>query len=357
MKLHDIFSKNNNFTLLRLVAALCVLYGHSYALSVGVSNIHDPISQFIIEFCGESLPDLAVDLFFVTSGFLVTASYYQRDSLYAFCEARALRIFPGLLVAVLFCVFIIGSISTTVSLTNYFSSASTWSYIKHNIMLLNGIQFDLPAVFISNPFPSSVNGSLWTLPIELWMYIFIATLGVLNIIHQRATFNLALLASIILYSQISTQFLIFETSRTVHLGLLFFIGAFFYINRKLISLNIGWLIVIGISAYMAKGTPISLLFKSIFFTYFTLFVALHPKLRLPSIDRYGDISYGLYIYAFPVQQLLAQFIPGITPLKMIFCSLLITVILAYFSWRYIEKPALSLKGKLPFGKHKEDVRL
>lgn len=154
-----------------------MLYGHSYALSMGVNGSEDPVSLRLIAYWGESLPSLAVDLFFVASGFLVTASYCQRNDFYAFTEARLLRIFPGLIVAVLLCVFVVGPISTTASLSDYFASPSTFSYFKHNVFLLNGIQFDLPSVFTSNPYPGSVNGSLWTLPIEFWMYVFVAVLG------------------------------------------------------------------------------------------------------------------------------------------------------------------------------------
>ena len=357
MNISNSFTKKNNFTLLRLLAAMSVLYGHSYALSIGVNGLEDPLSTILITYWGESLPNLAVDLFFVVSGFLVTASYCQRNNFYAFSEARLLRIFPGLIVAIFFCVFIVGPLSIKVQLSDYFTSPTTWAYIKHNIILLNGIQFDLPHVFMSNPYPMSVNGSLWTLPIEFWMYIFIAILGLSSILSNRAIYNAVLLFAILLYSQTNSSLLIFHDQRTAQLGLLFFLGGFFYINKKEIPFGFKWLAILALLTFLTKGYGVHIVLKAALLAYFILIIALHPWMRLPSIDRYGDISYGLYIYAFPVQQLLAQFIPGITPLKMIFCSLLITIILAYLSWRYIEKPALSLKGKMPFGKHKEDVRL
>ncbi len=153
----------NNFTLLRFFAAIAVLYGHSYTLSLGINGGEDPVSNFLIRFWGESLPSLAVDLFFVTSGFLVTASYLQRESLIAFIEARLLRIYPGLIFAILFCVFMVGAYITSESTANYFLSPVTWSYLKHNTLLVTGIQYDLLDIFANNPYPSSVNGSLWTL--------------------------------------------------------------------------------------------------------------------------------------------------------------------------------------------------
>ncbi|ELB2793008.1 acyltransferase family protein [Aeromonas hydrophila] len=346
MKLQEAFTRDNNFTLLRLLAALSVLFGHSYALSIGVNGLEDPVSNILIKYWGESLPSLAVDLFFVTSGFLVTASYCQRDNLKVFVESRMLRIFPALIVAVILCVFVVGPISTTTSLFDYFSSPSTWSYLRHNIILLNGIQFDLPSVFMSNPYPMSVNGSLWTLPIELWMYIFVAFLGFSRVLMTRATYNLTLLVSILTYIYGGNEFLIFHDLRTAQLGLLFFFGGFFYINREAIPFSPIVLVGLGFITYLAKDSSSVLLFKGVFFSYLVLILALHPKLRLPSIDKHGDISYGLYIYAFPIQQLIALFITGITPLYMFILSSVITFSLAIISWRLIEKPALSLKGRI-----------
>lgn len=227
MKICDSLLGSNNFTLLRLLAAFSVLYGHSYALSMGLHGGEDPVSLRLIYYWGESLPSLAVDLFFVASGFLVTASYCQRNDLYAFTEARLLRIFPGLIVAVLFCVLVVGPISTTLSLSDYFSSPSIFSYIKHNISLLNGIQFDLPSVFTSNPYPGSVNGSLWTLPIEFWMYIVVAVLGACAILQDRRFYNLALLSIVAMYSQSVGGLFIFKEPRLAQLGFLFAVGGFF----------------------------------------------------------------------------------------------------------------------------------
>jgi peptidoglycan/LPS O-acetylase OafA/YrhL len=150
--------RNNNFTLIRFFAAFSVLYGHSYALSLGVNGSEDPISRVLINVFGESLPSFSVNLFFVSSGFLVSASYIQRESLIAFIEARILRIFPALIVAVLFCVFIIGAFATTDSLPNYFLSPTTLGFFKHNAFLVAGIQFDLPNVFLGNPILYQLTG-------------------------------------------------------------------------------------------------------------------------------------------------------------------------------------------------------
>lgn len=348
--------RENNFTLLRLFAALAVLYGHSYALTLGARGGEDPISHLLIGFWGESLPSLAVDLFFVTSGFLVTASYLQRDNLIAFIEARALRIYPGLIVAILFCVFVVGASVTAEPIAQYLKSPLTWSYIKYNSLLIYGIQFKLPSVFINNPFPISVNGSLWTLPIELCMYFWVAVFGSLSLLKEPKVFNAIFLLFCLMYAQSSTNFFIVNNPRNAELALLFMLGGFFYINRNNISLGFIGLGVLGVLIFLTSSYQFNQFCKAVFFAYLVLLIALHPKLRIPSIDRWGDISYGLYIYAFPVQQTIAHSVPQIRPLSMIMLSLIISVILAILSWKLVEKPALKLKGRINLGMHKDDVR-
>ena len=357
MKIADCLKdRNNNFTLMRFLAACAVLYGHSYALSLGVKGAEDPISHILINIWGESLPSLAVDLFFVTSGFLVCASYIQRESLIAFIEARVLRIFPALVIAVLFCICIVGAFATTDSLSNYFLSPSTWSFFKHNTSLITGIQFDLPNVFINNPYPVSVNGSLWTLPIEIRMYFWVALLGSLSQLKDEKTFNAIFIVLCLMYAQTSNNnFFIEGTPRHAQLALEFLLGAFFYINRCKISLGFVGATTLYILVYLTTEYEVSVFLKATCFAYLVLLLALHPKLRLPSIDRYGDISYGLYIYAFPVQQSIAYYIPQVKPLNMLILSTFITVFLAILSWHLIEKPTLKMKGKMSFGRTKAIV--
>jgi len=349
MKIHDALKdRENNFTIMRLLAAYAVLFGHSYPLSLG-PGIEDPISRFFIHHWGESLPSLAVDLFFVTSGFLVGASYIQRQNLIVFFEARALRIIPALFIAVLFCIFIVGPFATTLPLSEYFSSTSTWSYLKHNSTLITGIQFDLPGVFVTNPYQTSVNGSLWTLPIEVSMYFWVAILGYLSILKNIQSFNLFFVLICLIYAQSTdNSFFIAHEIRHVHLAFLFMLGTFFYINSKEIPLSFALLAAIAILTYMTSTSEFSLYIKSIFFAYLVLTLALHPKLQLRSIDHWGDISYGLYIYAFPIQQTIAFLNPKVQPLSMFALSTGVTIVLAILSWHLIEKPALKMKGKIPF---------
>lgn len=208
-------NRSNNFTLMRFFAAFFVLYGHSYPLSQGIENGEDPISNLLLKVWGESLPSLSVNLFFVTSGFLVCASYMKRADLFIFIEARALRIFPGLLVAIIFCL-LVGGIVTTENILDYWTSISTMNFFKNNIFLLNGIQFDLPGVFLDNPYPRSVNGSLWTLPIEVYMYLLVALLGGLSLLKSEQSFNLIfLVCSLIYIFSLQNKTILFFDQKTI----------------------------------------------------------------------------------------------------------------------------------------------
>ena len=166
--------RNNNLNLLRFVAASMVLLSHSFALSTGTWQ-----AEPLVNIIGMSLGSIAVDIFFVVSGFLVTGSMLSRKSVYAFLWARALRIYPALLIAILFCVLLIGTVFTTHPLNSYFLDSETQKYLLKNVIMVFGSTGHLPGVFENLPFKNAVNGSLWTLPWELRMYVLMAMFGLL----------------------------------------------------------------------------------------------------------------------------------------------------------------------------------
>jgi len=209
----------------------------------------------------------------------------------------------------------------------------------------------LPGVFTSNPYPGSVNGSLWTLPIEVRMYFWVAVLGSLSLLWRAHVFNALFLLTCLVYAQSPTgTFFMAADPRQAHLGLLFLLGTFFYVNRRRISLGFGGLLGLAALTYLTRNYGFALFIKSILFAYLVLLVAIHPKLNLPSLDRWGDISFGIYIYAFPVQQALAYMLSPIGPIRMFVFSAAITIFLAIVSWKLVEQPALKLKGKFALPK-------
>jgi peptidoglycan/LPS O-acetylase OafA/YrhL len=161
--------RDNNFNLIRIVAALAVLVTHSFAVAIGTGDA-EPFRGSL----GMTMGSIAVDVFFITSGFLVTSSLLNRQSTIEFIWARAVRIFPALLVMLFLTVFVFGVLFTSLPISTYLSLPKTYIYLVKCGTLFMGVDYTLPGVFASNPYKSVVNGSLWTMPYEVCMYAILA---------------------------------------------------------------------------------------------------------------------------------------------------------------------------------------
>ena len=157
--------RDNHFNLIRFLAALAVLVTHSFALSSGKSE-NEPLWTTY----GMTLGSIAVDVFFVTSGFLVCNSLVSRQNLLEFAAARALRILPALWVVLAITVLLVGPSLTTLTLVDFARSHETWRYVIKNATMFGGMAHTLPGVFEHNAYPRAVNGSLWTMASEVRMY-------------------------------------------------------------------------------------------------------------------------------------------------------------------------------------------
>ena len=337
-------SRDNNYNLIRFIAAILVLYSHSFPLSG--TNDAEPFASYT----GITAGTVAVDAFFISSGFLVASSFFERANIIAFIWDRLLRIFPALIGAMLFCVFIVGLYFSRDSWSLYLYNAKTYKFLLKNITLFFGIEFNLPGVFSDTPFKSAVNGSLWTLPYEVKMYLFLAKIGSILIHFQKSTsrnilkiifFSIALISISI---HILNHFYLFTSVEFIRLFSKFFIGVAFYVFRAKVILSSRVFILI-FSALL-----ISLLNKDIFFIiysislpYLLIYIAYIPSGFIRYYNKAGDYSYGMYIYAFPVQQSIAEVIPKVTVNTMITLSLIATLMLSILSWHTIEKKFLKLK--------------
>jgi peptidoglycan/LPS O-acetylase OafA/YrhL len=336
--------RDNNFNLIRIVAALAVLITHSFALAIG-SGDAEPFRESL----GMTMGSIAVDVFFITSGFLVTSSLLNRQSAIEFIWARALRIFPALLVMLFLTVFVLGVFFTELPLSVYLSSANTYIYLTKCATLFMGVSYNLPGVFDGNPYKSAVNGSLWTLPHEVRMYAILVVVWIALRITPKlrlTTFQVV----VIVFSFSAGIYLLFGNfhfHRIDNFGKLFFmyfVGATFYVlrNRIVISRRLFWLFVVGLLATIGHA---HIFFVVYVFTigYILFYLAYVPSGFVRKYNQLGDYSYGVYIYAFPVQQAVAALDPGITVPQMILFSATITILLATLSWHLLEKRCLSLK--------------
>ena len=138
------------------IAAAMVIYGHSTAITGGV-GAND---LFRAAGWGTYSGSIAVDIFFVTSGFMVTGSYIRDPRWLRFLLSRSLRILPACLVCVTLCALLLGAVHTTQPMLAYYTDPATWSYIGNNMSFTSDLQWNLPGVFADNPRRATINGSL-----------------------------------------------------------------------------------------------------------------------------------------------------------------------------------------------------
>lgn len=338
----------NNINTLRFLGAFLVLFGHTFELCRGQGGGGvDPISRelMVLTAYQAKLPGIGVALFFVLSGYLVTRSFESRPSVRAYFEARILRIYPALWVTLLLTVFVLGPLVTTLDIGDYFTHRGTWNYLLRTAVLFPDVAYQLPGVFVDNPWSGGVNGSLWTLPVEVRMYLIVALLGVLGLLQRRDVFNLASLMIVAWYLLAPEHFVLLHDIKHARLGIYFLLGALLYVNREKIVYH--WSIV-ALSGVLLYFTYRNSVYNAVFaacFAYLVMYVSFHRHIRLPDFGKHGDFSYGLYLYAFPMTQLSILLFGSDNPWFIVVVAFVLSMALAVGSWYLIEKPFLGLKGR------------
>jgi peptidoglycan/LPS O-acetylase OafA/YrhL len=331
----------NNFDLIRFVAATLVLFSHAYPLSrLG--------QEPIIALTGyESGGAIGVATFFVISGYLVAASNLRTNDLRQYARNRALRIFPGFIVVVLLAMFCLGPVATTLPAGAYFSDLTTWRYLGNAVMAIN---HNLPGVFLDNPFPRAVNGSLWTLPYEMTMYVGIGVLGVLGLLDRHLVVAAVAMVGLALAIAVHYGWLLLprllglaDPNQFFKLGYFFFAGSLLYLLGD--RIRYGWPIAAALTALLVItfGRQTGWVGYLLAWPYLVIYLAQLPGRWARNFGRSGDFSYGMYIYAFPVQQLLVWARPWDGVYAYALAAFCATLPLAVASWHLVEAPALRLK--------------
>lgn len=331
---------------LRLVGATLVLFSHAYVLS-GRSQ-EEPLTQWVgVETGG----GIGVAMFFVISGYLVYGSWEREPRVGVFLWKRGLRLIPALVVVVLLSVFVFGPLVSQLQSGEYFSDSRTWKYLSNAVLR---VQYRLPGVFENNPYPQAVNGSLWTLPIEAVMYLSLLVAGRCGLlVKNRAIW----IAAICLAMHVRlcdalglTQAVWLEVlpvKESFKLATLFFAGAAMWQLDRVIPWRgdiaaLLFVILFSVSRHPAGGVVWLLVAP-----YLVLYVGRQRIPCLSDIGRIGDFSYGLYLYAFPVQQtLMWHFGPSLPIFEFVFLSFAVTICFAVPSWYLVERPCLTLKSRL-----------
>lgn len=323
----------NNFDFLRVTAAFAVLISHQFVLS----GRPEPVTAF------GSWGGVGVLVFFAISGFLVAGSWHADPHIGRFAARRLLRIWPALVCAVLLTVFVLGPLVTTLPLKNYWQSGVTWTYLK--VLGLWDFHTQLLGTFPASSQAGSVSGSLWTIPIEMKCYALLALFGVLGVWHRKW-------AALILAGCVFAWF--------------FFLSGIGYDNPLRMKLQMGIVFLAAVcmfqvrelwmgsraSVFLGSGLVIAAIWhlglQELAFTLgLPVVIVIFGTWATPLVrrfGRFGDASYGLYIYAYPVQQTVlwmgGALLDFWTGLLIVVC---VTTSLAFLSWYLVEKPTIALK--------------
>lgn len=336
--------RDNNLNLVRMVAASGVLISHAFPITLG-DGAQEPFEAST----GLTLGFLCVAIFFAISGFLITRSFDRKSRIENWISARVARLFPGLIVVSLLIAFLYGPLFTTLSIGQYFRQAETYLYVLRNVTLVS-LQYGLPGVFASQPLPIAINGSLWTLVHEVACYLGVLALGVVGALASRKAFSIAslLYAGAYIASGLPgiTEFLHPKITLLRMLSYPFVVGMVFYVWRDRIVLRWGVAAVLAAAAALLRFTP---LFEPAFLaaiSYLTFVVAYLPGGVIRKYNRLGDYSYGMYVYAFPIQQAAVAVAGPMSPLTNILIAFPLTLACAIASWILVEKPSLNRRHLL-----------
>ena len=279
---------------------------------------------------------LAVDSFFIISGFLIVKSWKDKPIFTSFLLNRILRIYPGFICASLVCAFLIGPNYNT---GNYFQNLDLSTFFLGVARLhLTGI----PSVFDGTHNPE-LNGSLWTIPWEFKCYLLVLFCGFIGIIKRRWIWLSLFSSTLICYLAYCTGFLDHTIDLCSDLVMSFIAGGCFYLFKNSIpwNKNIAWIgVILFICALFISPLVVPAL--CIFWGYAVLYFANSGTLLL-SFNRHPDISYGIYLYAWPINKILLWYFPMINLYLEILIVFLLSIIAGIFSWYLIERPSLMAK--------------
>jgi peptidoglycan/LPS O-acetylase OafA/YrhL len=329
----------NNFDFLRLFFSVLVILSHSFPLLYG-NNDQEPLMRLSGQM---TLGSLSVDMFFIMSGYLIATSWNNTRNARTFAMKRIRRIYPGLFVVNLLCFTVLAPIVSP----SHFGIFTPKSIVKFllNTIRLHGIG-ELP-VFADLPWKGVINGSLWSIPFEAWCYLGVVLLGITALLQKRlfvlVIFVISLLLSFFVhYKDITPNGLFLEgiigsAEAWVRLLPYFLVGIVYSLYRTEIqkwpTYFLPSLTLIGLSCFVKAGLTVTLPTLG---AYCLFAFANKPVRYLKDCAKKGDLSYGIYLYAFPIQQTLIHFYKGWNPLTLFVAALILSSVCGALSWHFVE---------------------
>jgi len=329
--------RQNNFNFLRFYFTFVVVIGHIIIIS-GVKDF-----QFLAPYFSTYT---SVTAFFCISGFLITQSYFNSTSVRSYFRKRAARLLPAyVLVIVLSAIFL--SLLSQYSISEYFTNPLLLKYVLANLSFLNFIEPNLPGVFLQKGLSPDVNGALWTLKVEVCFYLIVpALLFLVQRMKRKYLFFIGLYLLSIIYKN-SLEYISQASPNNTYAMLAhqlpgfisyFVCGVGLYYYQSTFQKYKIWLLIGGLVVYILERkleleilTPLSL--------SLLVFTAAFSIKQLNSFGKFGDISYGLYLFHCPIIKAATYlgFFQKYNPFFVALMVILVVVAISFASWHWVEK--------------------
>ena len=343
-KLARLGGSATGFDYLRIGLAMSVVVWHSLETS------YDDGTQQQVWSYARCVISLILPMFFALSGFLVCGSLVRTKSILVFLTHRALRLVPALFVEIVLSALILGVLLTTFPREVYFKSEQFYKYFLN---IVGDIHFTLPGVFLTNPLPGIVNKSLWTIPYELECYLAVVAIFIFGLARRPRLFSGIVLVGIIL----NTLLIDLEGSPMLQgIGppgrLLFFSflsGLLLFLWRDRVPLSRTGLLCAVAASLILLSSPYTMFFAAVPVAYITIWLGMTTPKRIPLLMD-GDYSYGLYLFAYPLQQTYSYLFPGERHWWLnAGWGIALGLLYAVFSWHCVEKQVLGRRKQIVMG--------
>ena len=334
--------RTSGFDYLRIGLAVSIVLWHSISTSYG--------SAFELVIWRGPLGlvmHFVLPMFFALSGFLVAGSLDRCASLISFFALRALRIVPALAVEITLSALLFGPMLSRLPVAAYFAAPEFRAYFLN---IVGDIHYLLPGVFAANPLPHTVNAQLWTVPFELQCYAALGALAVVGLVRRRRwLLAFTLLAQALWIAQalkLGDDGSSNGASGPV-LVISFLVGLLFHLYRDRIVLARRWFWLSLVGGLALSALPHGAYYLPLPACYLTVWLGLCDPPKRRFIFR-GDYSYGLYLFGFPIQQVVASFGPALHHWYLnAAIAVPVGLSVAALSWHLIEKPALAQRRRIP----------
>ena len=341
------YGHDNNFDVLRLAMALLVILSHSFGVVLGSHDDHEPLYR--LTGGRVSMGGVAVDVFFVISGFLITASWQRSRSPWSFARKRILRIYPGFLAALVVGGCVVGPV--------FSGDRGPWltrpilTGLARSALVLEEPHY--PGAFATNPLPLAIDSPVWTIRYEVACYAMVFALGITGALRWRWLVLVTFAAVALGYA---TDFGIrmpawvggpgYVARHWTRLPAFYLAGVVLYLYRDRVPIHGG--LASAALAGLAAGLmdpPLLAVALVVCGSYLVIWVAYQRWARLPRFAAHGDYSYGTYLYGFPIQQSIVWWTrEAITPLRLFATAAPLAVIAGVASWHLVERPFVRPKA-------------